>query len=131
MRERISSLMIYAILILFAYIIYSGVLVMNNYDRVKNNMTSSVDIINARKQLFQIEQNSDKLKELYDLCLLDAKMILDEEFGKNKYTKIKEHDYCQERARQSLGLPKDLEELRKLANEPLPASITYVAKKDE
>ena len=82
MRERISSLMIYAILILFAYIIYSGVLVMNNYDRVKNNMTSSVDIINARKQLLQIEQNSDKLKELYDLCLLDAKMILDEEFGK-------------------------------------------------
>ena len=82
MRERISSLMIYAILILFAYIIYSGVLVMNNYDRVKNSMTSSVDIINARKQLLQIEQNSDKLKELYDLCLLDVKMILDEEFGK-------------------------------------------------
>ena len=50
---------------------------------------------------------------------------------KNKYTKIKEHDYCQERARQSLGLPKDLKELRALANQPLPSSITYTVKKDQ
>ena len=131
MRNRINSLMLYATLILFVYVIFSGIVTINNCNIAKNNITNSVDIINARKQLIQIEQNSDKLKELYELCLVDSTMILDEEHGKNKYTKIFEHDYCQERARQSLGLPKDLKELRKLANQPLPSSITYTVKKDQ
>ena len=131
MRSRLNGLILYTLLVLAVYIIYSGILVANNYDTAKNNFLNSIEIINARKQLIQIEQNSEKLKELYDLCLVDSTEILDEEHGKNKYTKIFEHDYCQERARQSLGLPKDLEELRKLANQPLPSSITYTVKKDQ
>ena len=131
MKSKLNGLILYTVLVLAVYIIYSGILVANNYNTAKNNFLNSIEIINARKQLIQIEQNSEKLKELYDLCLVDSTEILDEEHGKNKYTKIFEHDYCQERARQSLGLPKDLEELRKLANQPLPSSITYTVKKDQ
>ena len=131
MKSKLNGLILYTLLVLAVYIIYSGILAVNNCDTRENTFLNSIEIINARKQLLQIEQNSGKLKELYDLCLVDSTMILDEEHGKNKYTKIFEHDYCQERARQSLGLPKDLKELRALANQPLPSSITYTVKKDQ
>ena len=131
MKSKLNGLILYTVLVLAVYIIYSGILAANNCDTRENSFLNSIEIINARKQLIQIEQNSGKLKELYDLCLVDSTRILDEEHGKNKYTKIFEHDYCQERARQSLGLPKDLKELRVLANKPLPSSITYTVKKDQ
>lgn len=131
MRSRLNGLILYTLLVLAVYIIYSGILAANNYDTRENTFLNSTEIINARKQLVQIEQNSGKLKELYDLCLVNSTEVLDEEYGKNKYTKIFEHDYCQERARQSLGLPKDLKELRALANKPLPSAIVYNFKKDE
>jgi hypothetical protein len=131
MRSKLNGLILYTLLVLAVYIIYSGILVANNYDTARNSFLNSIEIINARKQLIQIEQNSGKLKELYDLCLVNSTEVLDEEYGKNKYTKIFEHDYCQERARQSLGLPKDLKELRALANKPLPSAIVYNFKKDE
>lgn len=98
------------------------------YNQTHKHLNSSLDIINARKLLIQI-QEAENRTDLFNLCMKDAVEFID-----TKSSQIYVVQYCKARVRRFLSLPETVEEVKKikeLANKPLPKSIIYLPLKDQ
>ena len=94
----------------------------------KKYLYSSAEIVHARKILNEIKI-AEENKEMYDLCLTDARDFQDNKQASNIFI----NQYCKQRVRRYFGLPSTEEEytkLKEIASRPLPQSITYNQEKD-
>lgn len=94
----------------------------------KKYLYSSAEIIHARKILNDIKI-AEENKEMYDLCLTDAREFQENKHGSNIFI----NQYCKQRVRRYFGLPSTEEEykqLKEIASRPLPQSILYNQEKD-